>query len=306
MAMAQIMFGLMFKVFFVVAAAYFLYRRGVLTDQDQRSATNILMKFVVYFTVLMSSQQEFSLEAARAIAITGLFGVLYFLLGIPVILFLSKRLSLEEPKRRVFVSSVMFSNITFIGYPILQELYGNIGLLCAIMFSMIYNLLFYSWDMSYLGGRGRMSLRALFSNKIAITSLLALVMYFLQVRIPEPLNSTFSVLSTLTMPLSMLIIGCDLARSGIWKIIRDRELYLPTLLRMIAVPAVVFIVMSILPVDPMIVRISTIIAALPVGSMTSIVASDYGCAPEYAASLMVQSMLAMVASLPLWVSIAGL
>ena len=44
----------------------------------------------------------------------------------------------------MFVSSVVFCNITFVGYPILQELYGNIGLLCAIMFSMIYNVLFYT------------------------------------------------------------------------------------------------------------------------------------------------------------------
>jgi len=304
--MARIMFDLMFKVFFVVVAAYFLYRRGALTAQDQKSATNILMKFVVYFTVIMSSQQEFSLEAVQAILITGVYGVLYFLLGIPAVILLSKHLSLEESKRRVFVSSIMFCNITFIGYPILQELYGNIGLLCAIMFSMIYNVLFYSWDMSYLGNRGRMSLRSLFSNKIAIASLLALVMYFLQIRIPEPLNSTFSAVSALTMPLSMLIIGCNLAQSGVWRIIRDRELYLPTLMRVVAVPAVVFAVMSVLPVDPLIVRISTIIAALPAGSMTSIVASDYGCAPEYAANLMVQSMLAMAAALPLWVLIVGL
>ena len=87
--MAQILFNLMFKVFFVVAAAYVLRRRGVLTAQDQKSATNILMKLVVYFTVIMSSQQEFSLEAARAIALTGIFGVLYFLLTIPAAAILS-------------------------------------------------------------------------------------------------------------------------------------------------------------------------------------------------------------------------
>lgn len=304
--MTQILFHLMFKVFFVVAAAYVLRRRGVLTAQDQKSATNILMKLVVYFTVIMSSQQEFSLEAAHAIAITGLYAVLYFLLTIPAVIFLSKRLGLEEHKRRVFVSSIAFCNITFVGYPILQELYGNTGLLCAIMFSMIYNVLFYTWDMAYLSGQGRMSVLSLFSNKIAITSVLALAMYFFQIRIPEPLNSTFSAIGALTMPLSMIIIGCNLAQSGVWKIIRDRELYLPTLLRMVAVPAVVFAVMSLLRVEPLIVRTSTIIAALPSGSMTAIVASDYDCAPDYAANLMVQTMLAMTVALPLWVLTVGL
>ena len=296
----------MFKVFFVAAAAYLLRRRGALTEQDQKSVTNVLMRFVVYFTVIMSSQQDFSLEAAKAILVTAIYAVLFFAVFIPASIFLSRRLKLEEAKRKVFVCSLVFCNITFIGYPILQELYGNIGLLCAIVFSMIYNVMFYSWGMFYLGDRGRGSLRSILSNKIALASVLALVMYFLQIKIPEPLYSTFDGIGALTMPLSMIIIGCSLADSGICKILRDRTLYLPTVLRMAVMPAVVCLVMRLLGVDPEIIRISTVIAALPSGTMTSIVAADYGCAPDYAANIMVQTMLAMLAALPAWVFLVGM
>ena len=291
--MVYTLFSLMFKVFFVAAAAYLLRRRGALTAQDQKSVTNVLMRFVVYFTVIMSSQQDFSLKAAKAILVTAIYAVLFFAVFIPASIFLSRRLKLEEAKRRVFVCSLVFCNITFIGYPILQELYGNIGLLCAIVFSMIYNVVFYSWGMFYLGDRGRGSLRSILTNKIALASVLALVMYFLQIKIPEPLYSTFNGIGALTMPLSMIIIGCSLADSGICKILRDRTLYLP-------------LVMRLLGVDPEIIRISTVIAALPSGTMTSIVAADYGCAPDYAANIMVQTMLAMLAALPAWVFLVGM
>lgn len=219
---------------------------GALTAQDQKSVTNVLMRFVVYFTVIMSSQQDFSLKAAKAILVTAIYAVLFFAVFIPASIFLSRRLKLEEAKRRVFVCSLVFCNITFIGYPILQELYGNIGLLCAIVFSMIYNVVFYSWGMFYLGDRGRGSLRSILTNKIALASVLALVMYFLQIKIPEPLYSTFNGIGALTMPLSMIIIGCSLADSGICKILRDRTLYLPTVLRMAVMPAVVCLVMRLL------------------------------------------------------------
>ena len=304
--MVYTLFSLMFKVFFVAAAAYLLRRRGALTEQDQKSVTNVLMRFVVYFTVIMSSQQDFSLEAAKAILVTVIYAVLFFAVFIPASIFLSRRLKLEEAKRKVFVCSLVFCNITFIGYPILQELYGNIGLLCAIVFSMIYNVMFYSWGMFYLGDRGRGSLRSILSNKIALASVLALVMYFLQIKIPEPLYSTFDGIGALTMPLSMIIIGCSLADSGICKILRDRTLYLPTVLRMAVMPAVICLVMRLLGVDPEIIRISTVIAALPSGTMTSIVAADYGCAPDYAANIMVQTMLAMLAALPAWVFLVGM
>ena len=152
--MVYTLFSLMFKVFFVAAAAYLLRRRGALTAQDQKSVTNVLMRFVVYFTVIMSSQQDFSLKAAKAILVTAIYAVLFFAVFIPASIFLSRRLKLEEAKRRIFVCSLVFCNITFIGYPILQELYGNIGLLCAIVFSMIYNVVFYSWGDVLFGRPG--------------------------------------------------------------------------------------------------------------------------------------------------------
>ena len=99
--MVYTLFSLMFKVFFVAAAAYLLRRRGALTAQDQKSVTNVLMRFVVYFTVIMSSQQDFSLKAAKAILVTAIYAVLFFAVFIPASIFLSRRLKLEEAKRKV-------------------------------------------------------------------------------------------------------------------------------------------------------------------------------------------------------------
>ena len=90
--MVYTLFSLMFKVFFVAAAAYLLRRRGALTAQDQKSVTNVLMRFVVYFTVIMSSQQDFSLKAAKAILVTAIYAVLFFAVFIPASIFLSRRL----------------------------------------------------------------------------------------------------------------------------------------------------------------------------------------------------------------------
>ena len=94
--MVYTLFSLMFKVFFVAAAAYLLRRRGALTAQDQKSVTNVLMRFVVYFTVIMSSQQDFSLKAAKAILVTAIYAVLFFAVFIPASIFLSRRLKLED------------------------------------------------------------------------------------------------------------------------------------------------------------------------------------------------------------------
>lgn len=61
------------------------------------------MKMVVYFTVFMSSQQAFSMEAVQTILFTALYAVIFYAVSIPAVIFLSKRLKLEEAKHKVFV-----------------------------------------------------------------------------------------------------------------------------------------------------------------------------------------------------------
>lgn len=155
--MIAIVFGLIFKIVFLLAVGFVMKKKGVLSSQDQKSMTTVLMKIVVFFMIIMSSQNTFSLDAARAIGITGIVAIVTYAVGIPLAAILAKRLGLPGERQRIFVMSAMFCNVTFMGYPICQELFGDVGLLCAIMYSMVYNILFYTWGFAYLDGTGKMN-----------------------------------------------------------------------------------------------------------------------------------------------------
>ena len=244
--MIAIVFGLIFKIVFLLAVGFVMKKKGVLSSQDQKSMTTVLMKIVVFFMIIMSSQNTFSLDAARAIGITGIVAIVTYAVGIPLAAILAKRLGLPGERQRIFVMSAMFCNVTFMGYPICQELFGDVGLLCAIMYSMVYNILFYTWGFAYLDGTGKMNIKSIFTNKVAICSVLAIVMYFAQVKIPEPFAGTFTAIGSMTFPLSMLITGCNLADADLLDIVKNKQLYIITFIRMILVPAIVYGFMRIL------------------------------------------------------------
>ena len=300
--MFETVLGLMFKIFFILLLGFFMKRRGVINSNDQKSITTLLMKIVVYFMIIMCSQNEFSLEAAKAIFITAIVAAVMYLIGIPLCMLLAKRLNLPEGKQRIFVCSAMFCNVTFMGYPICLELFGNVGLLCAIMFSMVYNILFYTWGIAYISG-GKTNIKAIFTNKIAIASVVTIVMYFLQIRIPEPFAGTFSAIGNMTMPLSMIIAGCSLADSDLLDILKDKRMYIVTTIRMLVCPVAVYTAMRLCGFSGLVLQGCTIMAALPTGTMTSIVAAENNNNPDYAVKMMVQTMLAMVVTLPMWVLI---
>ena len=154
-----------------------------------------------------------------------------------------------------------------------------------------------------LDGTGKMNIKSIFTNKVAICSVLAIVMYFAQVKIPEPFAGTFTAIGSMTFPLSMLITGCNLADADLLDIVKNKQLYIITFIRMILVPAIVYGFMRILGFTGLLLNACTIISALPTGTMTSIVATDFHCEPDYAAKAMVQTLVAMVITLPLWIMI---
>lgn len=95
-AMITIVFGLIFKIVFLLAVGFVMKKKGVLSSQDQKSMTTVLMKIVVFFMIIMSSQNTFSLDAAWAIGITGIVAIVTYAVGIPLTAFLAKRLGLPE------------------------------------------------------------------------------------------------------------------------------------------------------------------------------------------------------------------
>lgn len=301
--MIKILFELIFKILFLVFLGYMLCRRGILEGRDQRSMTSLLIKVVVYFLIIMSSQNEFSLEAAAAMRTTMLVAALSYMVEIPVIIFIAERLDLSADKKRIFVCSSIFCNVTFMGYPISQELLGDTGLLCAVVYSMVYNVLFYTWGFFYLNQGKKICVKEVLTNKIAICSILALFLYFMRIQIPPVLRGTFTVIGQMTFPLSMLILGCSLADSDLWDILKDRQLYIITLLRMLIIPGITYMVLRSTGLSKPVIQSCTLISAMPVGAMTGIVATEFNCAPEYATKAMLQSMLAMIITLPLWIFI---
>ena len=98
-------------------------------------------------------------------------------------------------------------------------------------------------------------------------------------------------------------VGNDMHGKFLLDIVKNKQLYIITFIRMILVPAIVYGFMRILGFTGLLLNACTIISALPTGTMTSIVATDFHCEPDYAAKAMVQTLVAMVITLPLWIMI---
>ena len=137
-----------------------------------------------------------------------------------------------------------------------------------------------------------------------MVSVTAVILYLLPFRFPAFLQSTLSTVGSMMMPLSMLIIGAEIAGMELKEILKDPYSYLISFLRLIVFPGLMLIAAVLLHLPQNLGVTLVVLAALPSASMNVIMAQEYDCDPEFATRSVAQSMLLMVATLPVIIILA--
>ena len=118
-------------------------------------------------------------------------------------------------------------------------------------------------------------------------------------RPPHFLEETITSVSNCNTAMSMLVIGMILADADP-KTIIDKDVLFYTFIRLLIIPFCVFIPCWLLHTDSLVMGVSVILAAMPAGATTTILASKYDCEEEFSVKLVVFSTAASLITTPLW------
>jgi hypothetical protein len=182
----------------------------------------------------------------------------------------------EDEKGACKVMSI-FNNIGFMGYPVIAAAYGNSALLYAAVFTMIFNVLVYTYGIQTIRmdeKKGGFHLKSII-NPGVISSLIALVLYVTQLPMPQFIKSTASGLSNLTGPISMMIIGVSLTRISVKDLFLDLRLLVYSFVKLLVVPILGTLLVKQFVSNQMLCQVCMVMLATPVASMTAMLAQQY-------------------------------
>jgi malate permease and related proteins len=299
----QILINLFIKILFLIAVGFGLKRKNIIHTEVQKGLNNLLVKVVLPVSIVLSSQNTFSNEAATNMLICALIAVIYYIGALFFATLISKRLQLNIEGKHVFITMVVFANVGFIGFPLAAELFGNQGTLYTVVYNICYQLIFFTYGISLLSGEKKVKLDMIISNPVTIASFLSVLFYVFQVKIPASIGSPLSSLGSMTVPLSMMLIGCNLAGSNFIRIMKSKHSYLVTFLRMVFIPGIFLILVMKLELPKVMIGTCAMLTALPSGSLNVIYAEQFQCEPEFASGTVVQTMLSMLLTLPVIIMI---
>ena len=195
---------------------------------------------------------------------------------------------------------LIYSNIGFMGIPVANAVLGQDSILYLSIFMAVFNISVFSYGTLLLqqGGGGRADLRKMI-NPGTVSAVAAILLYLLQVQLPDLLLQPVASIGSTTTPLAMLVIGASLSRQPIQEVLQEKSLLPFTLLRLLVLPAVTLLACRWLIGDPMLLGVLVLVSAMPVASNIVMICSEQGRDSAYISKGVFFSTVFSVITLPL-------
>jgi len=193
-------------------------------------------------------------------------------------------------RKELIVFNMILGNITFVGLPFISYFFGVWGLRLAILFGVVQDFFIWSlcyWMFAQKGGL-RQTLKTVL-NPCFVAIVTGFVLAGAQLELPAIISTPIGMLAGMTVPLALLCIGGLLAQNtGILARI-DCDIMVSIAVKSLLMPAAVFAILTALNLDPTLVKLCTLITALPTGLLSVIFAKEFNKDIDFAKTAFVIS-----------------
>ena len=252
--------------------------------------------------IILSSAFNLQMEMTPG-KVLGVIGVAFLMYALLTLLGLAvpALARAKEPDRGVFSFLILFGNVAYMGFPLVQALFGSDAVFYAALLNIPFNLLAYTLGVRLIGGSGaggKMSWRQLV-NPPMVASVLAVIIIFLPVKWPGPLVEATSALGDMILPLSMIIIGTSLGEMKLKDVLGDWRVYAVAPVRLLVAPVLLWAVMGLFVKDTLLLNAITLVGATPSAAMAAMMAIQYGRSERLASQGVFITTVLSMATIPL-------
>lgn len=286
----------MLFIFMALGAA--VTRFGILTPEGRKSLTDLVINLVLPCNIIISFYVEMSFDILLS---TGKIFVLAFAiqllqLGLSRVLYTG----VKGKRRKVMEYGTICSNAGYLGNPVVEGIYGAEGLLYASVYLIPARLFLWSAGlMCFTQAETKTVLKNLAKHPCIIAVEIGFLLMLFQIPLPALLEKSLRSVGGCTTVLSMFTIGSVIAGSDL-KTVFSRDNWYYCFVRLILVPGLVLAAGMALHVDSLILGISVVLAGMPAGATTTLLAAKYDGDADFASKCTVLSTLLSMVTIPLF------
>lgn len=272
------------KVVICMALGFFLNKIKILSADSN----NIISRFILNVTLpctmfaAVAGMETREMGTVRQLIIIG-FGI-YIFLGIAAFI-ITKLIKMGKESEGVVQCLLMFGNVSFLGIPLVQALYGDAGVFYNAILNVHFNIFCFTYGVWLMarssGGRYKLNFKSFLSPAL-ISIVFALILYLFGVSVPDVIMEPVEFIGQITSPLAMITIGSIIATYSLKELFSQGKLYILAAFKMLILPAIAYIIMYFITGPGLVASVVTIYIAMPTANTISMMAVTYKSDPKTA------------------------
>lgn len=292
--------------FFVMLLGYYTARKGIMDDKVCKSISWIVINIANPALIISGSLTKNTISTAGILSATVLAATVFLIL-ILIAEFLLPIFPFPKKELGVYKVMLVFSNIGFMGFPILAAIYGVSAFMYASIFLIPFNMLIYTYGIICMGAKKeKISLSKIF-NVGVLACILSFIISLMRIPVANMAVNAIQMLSNLTAPLSMMVIGASFVHIKLKELVSDWRMVLFCAIRLIVIPFIGMWAIKGVISDHVLWGVCLVVLAAPAGSMSVMLAQQYdGKSIEPATKGVALTTLLSVITMPLVFTIMGL
>ncbi|MCD8053656.1 MAG: AEC family transporter [Lachnospiraceae bacterium] len=283
----------------LMALGLFLSEIGMIDAAGRTLLTNLVINVLLPCSIVKSFLIDFDMETLRSCLTIFVIAILIQIGTLLLGKILYPRYA--DRRKKVLQYATICSNAGILGNPVAEAAFGSMGLLYASIYLIPQRTFMWSFGLTYYTEcpSGKELAKKVATHPCIIAAVLGLVLMISQWQLPGFVESTVESLGSANTPISMLLIGSIL--SGVkWREMIDRDSLYYCFVRLILVPALVFLGCRLAGVEGLVMGVSVLLAAMPAASVTAVLAAKYEKDEAFAARIVALSTILSMATAPLW------
>lgn len=309
-----VIFGQMLVLLAMMAVGFWCYKKRWITEETSGQISKLVVNIFNPILVVNGVLGQNSSEAGNNLGYNIAFIILYFIIlcimGKLILLILKP----QAEQKSVYRLMTIFSNVGFMGIPVIRSIFGNGAMIYVAFYLLAYNIMLYTYGM-YLArksaeecsfAKNTQKSKGFFQQMLnpgVIAALIAVVIFVANITLPEAVCSFCDYMGNTTIPLSMVLIGVSMAQANMREVFTDWRIYVFVLLRMVLLPlAMIFLLSGVvqsLSISPLVFGVFIVELGMPVGSIITLMTREQGGDVAYCTKGVVLSTLASIITIPL-------
>lgn len=286
------------SLFLIILIGVYGTKKNIINEEINKGLRRILLEITLPLLVINSFSFEFSDGMGRNVLIAFIYSIAFMVLGAIIsYIFLYP---LQGEKKKILHFANVFSNCGFIGFPIINSLYGAEGVVYTSIFNMVFTIALWTYGVMIFSDKiSKKNIKKVLLNPAIIAVYIGIPMMLFKVKFPSFILDTTKIVGDMTAPISMIIVGSILSKVSIKDVFKEISIYYGALIKLIIIPLVLIIIKIVLKDNSIIINTIIVIQAMPAAAMTSIFAADFNKEKEYASIVVFITTLLSIITIPI-------